>query len=111
MNITARVHDTIATVQLTGPIVYEDIATLRRRLTDVAEGGVIKLIVDLQEIPYLSSKFLAALIDTKNSVTSRGGDLKLANANIMIKNLFEMTRLNAKIEIFESEEDARKSFL
>jgi anti-anti-sigma factor len=111
MHITIKEQKLISTVMIAGPVTQDDTATLRNRLSDAMDSGKIKLIVDLQEIPYLSSKFLAALIDTKNSVISRGGDLKLANANIMIKNLFEMTRLNAKIEIFESEEDARKSFL
>ena len=110
MNIDALVQDSIATVTPTGSLAYEEIATLRNRLADLVDNGTNYIILDLKGVSYLSSKFLAILIDIKNSVEKKNGDFKLANANPMIKNLFELTRLTAKIEIHDSEESARKAF-
>ena len=43
-------------------------------------------------------------------VRERGGDLKLTNLSSKVRKFFEVTRLEQMLEIFESVEEAVKSF-
>jgi anti-anti-sigma factor len=106
MNITITKQGPVSIVTINGTIMHEDIATIRTRLTDLVSNETAKIVMDLKDVGYLSSKFLAVIIDIKAAVAKKDGDLKIANANQLITNLFDMTRLNKKIELYDSIEKA-----
>jgi anti-sigma B factor antagonist len=106
MNITTIDQGPISIVTVSGSIAHEEIATIRNRLADLIESKKPRIVLDLRNVPYLNSKLLAVLIDTKNSACRHNGDFKLANANDLIKNLFDITLLAKKIDIYTSVEEA-----
>jgi anti-sigma B factor antagonist len=110
MNFVVNDQNSISIVTLNGSIMHEDIAAIRNRLADLVECKKVNIVLDLQNVSYLSSSFLAAIIDTQNSAHKHKGDLKLARANNLIKDLFNMTLLINKIEIYNSLEEACKAF-
>jgi anti-anti-sigma factor len=110
MNITFTDQGTISIVTLNGSIMHEDIAAIRNRLTDLVDNKKVNIVLDLLNVSYLSSKFLAAIIDTQSGAHKQNGDLKLARANDLIKDLFNMTLLINKIEIYNTVEEACKAF-
>jgi anti-anti-sigma factor len=110
MNITITDQGAVSIVFINGPVEHEDIASIRNRLADLVDNKRSNIVLDLQNISYLSSKFLAALIDTQNAAHKQKGDLKLARANDLIKDLFNMTLLINKIEIYNTVEEACKAF-
>ena len=110
MNVAINDQGPISVVTLSGSIAHEDIATVRNRLTDLVENKKVNIVLDLQDVSYLSSKLLAAFIDTQSSARKQNGDLKLARANDLIKDLFNMTLLINKMEICDSVEEACRAF-
>ncbi|MBN2035965.1 MAG: STAS domain-containing protein [Chitinispirillaceae bacterium] len=110
MTITIKNKDGISIVSLSGTIMHADIATIRNRLEDLMNNNKYKIVMNLQNVSYLSSMLLAVFIDIKNSASKKKGDLKLAGANDLIKNLFEMTKLVKKIELYDTIEDACKAY-
>jgi anti-anti-sigma factor len=110
MKIKIHEKGVITIVSLDGNIMQEEVTMLRNRMDDLIHNGKVKVILGMNGVSYLSSMCLAVIIDIKNRLNARQGDLKLAAVNQLIKNLFEMTRLIKKIEIYDSIEDASNAF-
>ncbi len=68
------------------------------------------VIVDLDGTETIDSAGLTALLDAQEGLRQREGDLKIATTNAMNRKIFEITRLNQQLEVFDSVIDAVKSF-
>ncbi len=69
-----------------------------------------KLLISFANVDHLSSAALGALITINNRVRAKGGQLRLANIDQQIYEVFVITRLNKLFQIHESAGDAMKSF-
>lgn len=69
-----------------------------------------KLLISFSNVDHLSSAALGTLITINNQVRRKQGQLKLANIDPQIYEVFVITRLNKLFAIHESTEDAMKSF-
>jgi len=69
-----------------------------------------KIILNLSEIKFIDSSGLGALISVLREVNGRAGNLKLCSLTRAVRALFELMRMNRIFSIFESQEDALKSF-
>lgn len=110
MKIKIQDKKQITVVSLEGNIMQEDVAIFRSRLDDLVQSGKIKIILDMNGVNFLSSVFLAVIVETKNQLMEKQGDIKLASVNFLIRNLFDLTRLSDKFEIFNSVEEAILGF-
>lgn len=110
MKLNIQEREAVSVVALEGNIMQDDVAMFRNRIEDLVHGGKKKVVIDMSRVSYLSSMCLAVIIDAKNRLSSQDGDLKLAAVNQLIKNLFEMTRLSRKIEIYDSVDGAIAAF-
>jgi anti-anti-sigma factor len=90
MNFIITEHEDIVTVTPHRTVTHEDLALLRNRLWDLIEGRSLIVVLDLRELPCIDTRFLSFFIELKNKLN---GNLALAHANDLIKNLFAMTRL------------------
>jgi anti-anti-sigma factor len=74
-----------------------------------AEPGP-KLLISFANVDHLSSAALGQLITSNNRVKNRQGQLRLADIDPQIYEVFVITRLNNLFKIHESTADALKSF-
>jgi anti-anti-sigma factor len=110
MKIKIQERNRVTVVLLDGNIMQEDVAVFRSRLDDLVQSGALKIILDLNGVNYLSSMCLAVIVETKNQLIAKNGDIKLAVANFLIKNLFELTHLSNKFDLYNSVEEAMLAF-
>lgn len=79
-------------------------------------GGIIdahnepKLLISFSNVDHLSSAALGALITINNRIKDKGGELRLANIDPQIYEVFAITKLNKLFEIHETTEEAIESF-
>jgi anti-anti-sigma factor len=64
------------------------------------------VVVDLSEVSYFGSVFLALLLRLHKSVRSRGGELVLCGATKMAEELLRVTALDTLWAIYETREEA-----
>ena len=69
-----------------------------------------KLLISFANVDHLSSAALGTLITINNKVKGKDGQLRLANIDPQIYEVFVITRLNKLFQIHESVDDAIKSF-
>lgn len=68
------------------------------------------VIVDLKDVGYIDAYAIGILTAFSKELRDKGGELKLAQMNDKIKLVFDLSHLSKVYEIFDSMEEARKSF-
>jgi anti-sigma B factor antagonist len=69
-----------------------------------------KLLISFSNVDHLSSAALGTLITINNKVRSKDGQLRLANIDPQIYEVFVITKLNKLFQIHESAQQALASF-
>ncbi len=78
------------------------------RLVD--ETPAPKVLISFQNVDHLSSAALGTLITINNKIRSKDGQLRLANIDPRIYEVFVITKLNRLFQIHDSEDQALASF-
>jgi anti-sigma B factor antagonist len=77
-------------------------------LTSLCKSQVV---LDIDGAETIDSAGLATLLDAQDALRREGGDLKVASTNAVNRKIFEITRLDQQLEVFDSVLDAVKSFM
>ncbi len=83
---------------------------LKKILKEQVEKKVIKIVIDLAKTRYMDSSGLGAIVSKIASTRANNGDIRLASPQQYIIELLELTHINQIIKVFNSVEDAVKSF-
>jgi anti-sigma B factor antagonist len=83
---------------------------LKDKINSVVSQGRKKLLLNLEGVPYIDSAGLGEIVRTYTTVSKQGGKLKLLNLTKRIQDLLAITKLVTVFEIYESEDEAVKSF-
>lgn len=88
----------------------EESSQLRTRFKDVLAKGKNRLVVDLAEVSYIDSAGLGTLVAGFTTASNQGASVKLANLTKKFREQLNITKLVTVFDVFESVEDAVKSF-
>ncbi len=69
-----------------------------------------KVLISFQNVDHLSSAALGTLITINNKIRGRDGQLRLAEIDPQIYEVFVITKLNKLFQIFDTSEQALASF-
>ncbi len=86
----------------------QEIGEELRRLAE-SEAG-IRLLLNFQNVDHLASAALGMLITLHKKVQEQSGQLKLANINNQIYQVFRITRLNRVFDIHQTADEALQAF-
>ena len=109
MNIKEQYGTVI--IELKGKLVGGSLSDrMNRTLDNLLAQGKKNIVVDLSGITILNSSGMGILISGYSKVNNNGGALKLANITNKIQGLLSITKLNSIFEIYNSTDEAVKSF-
>jgi anti-anti-sigma factor len=83
---------------------------LEAELKQHIAAGETRLIVDLQDARYIGSNGLRVLLAALKEANKHGGTLKLCGLTTHLKAIFEMAGFDRVFEVFDTREQAEKSF-
>lgn len=86
-------------VKLSGTFYVEEAAQLRRGLIGHIEKGQKTFIIDLGGVDYIDSSGLGTLVDIHKRALQHGGRVIIMGLHGLVKDLFELTRLDKVFEI------------
>ena len=66
---------------------------LQRELLALVDEGSVKLVVDLTDVPFLTSTSLGALMVAHKRVRAKDGYLRVAGAQPLVRQILEITKL------------------
>ena len=76
----------------------------------VTKQYMIKMIIDMGEVKYLSSAVLRQFIALYKAIKTEKGDLKMCRVNPEVREVFKITQLDKMIEIKDDLESAVNAF-
>lgn len=110
MEITTNsVSPAVSIVSFNGALNARSAEDAKQTFRDLVDQGVTQVIVDLQEVPFIDSSGLAALVSGLKTLGGESAHLKLAAPQSQARLLFELTMFDRVFEIHDSVEDAQNS--
>lgn len=76
----------------------------------IGKSETQQVVLDLQNLQFIDSSGLGSFLSVLRTLNTQGGELKLACLNKTVRTLFELVSLHKIFEIFNSRDDAVKSF-
>ena len=111
MRITERRVGDVTILELEGRMILEEgDIPLRNHVNQLLEQGHVKILLDMRKVTRLDSAGIGMLVSKYLSAHRRGGRLKLMHLTIRGGHLINITKLSSVFEIFESEDEAIRSF-
>lgn len=111
LEIQQREREGIVILDLKGRLtVGNEVATFRERLQKLVSSGRTSIILNLQDVDYIDSTGLGALVMSYTSLQRAGGKIKLLNLSRRGIELLVMTKLTTIFEVFDDEQNAINSF-
>ncbi|MGA9118765.1 MAG: STAS domain-containing protein [Bacteroidota bacterium] len=108
---TTSLDNGIGLIEPKGNLVGGDeTVELRQAVAGFVERDYQKLIIDLSKVNYLNSTAIGVLVASHASYSRKGWQIKLCGLNANINNVFVITKLTLVFDVYESREDALKSF-
>jgi len=111
LEVSTREREGIALLDLKGRITAgPDVAAFRDAVETASAGPDAKIILNLQNVDYIDSTGLGAMVMCANRTRNAGGMAKLLNLNRRNVELLVLTKLDTIFEVFDDEMDAINSF-
>jgi anti-sigma B factor antagonist len=109
--ILEKLIDGVIVLDLRGRLTLGDeTEALRTRVRQLITSGYTQIILNLENVSYIDSVGLSTLVSTYTTMRREGGDMKLLNLTKRVHDLLQITRLSTVFEIYNSLEDAQRSF-
>jgi anti-sigma B factor antagonist len=111
MQIAERESGAVTVLDLSGRITMgEDGNLLKDKLQSLLHQGKKNILFNLEQVSYVDSAGLGAIVSAYTTVTREGGSLKLANVTKKLQDLLSITKLLTVFETFDSEGEAIRSY-
>ena len=111
LDIQQREREGITILDLKGRVtVGKEATALREKVAALRDAGTSKTVLNLQDVDYIDSTGLGALVILATTMRKNGGNVKLLNLNRRNIELLVMTKLATVFEIFNDEQDAVNSY-
>ena len=109
--INTRIADAITILDLHGPLVSGEDASVRKAIRLAFDNGARTVILNMQEVPAIDSSGVAALASGHMTATNRSGQMKLCSLNQKLRDVFSVMRLDAIFDWYETEDAAIASVI
>jgi anti-sigma B factor antagonist len=110
MDISRKsVSPKVSIVSLNGALNARSAEEAKQKFRDLVEQGVAQVIVDLENVPFIDSSGLAALVSGLKTLGGEAANLKLAAPQSQARLLFELTMFDRVFEIHNSVDEALNS--
>lgn len=108
LNISSK--DNITVVEIAGRIIYETENEFRNTILGLVDEDKVNIVLNLGKLSYVNSSGLGILINLLKVAQKKGGDIKLAELQGEIRELFSITSLDQIFSIYADIDEAIESF-
>ena len=109
LEIVTREKDEVTIVSISGDVDLYSSPQVRKVIIGLTERKVPAIVVDLQGVGYMDSSGIATLVEGLQQVGKYKGELKLFGLTAVVREVFELSRLDKVFQIYPTEEAALKS--
>lgn len=106
MDITTRDEGDIKVVMLNGKLDTNTTPAAESEINALIEAGASKLLINFEQLSYISSSGLRLLLATAKRLKVEGGDLQVCSLNEMATEVFEISGFSTILKVFPNEQAA-----
>lgn len=110
MNFDVSTLNDVTVIDVQGQLIVGNRQELKQKVLEELEGGARKFLIDFSRTAYIDSSGLGVLVSLSKKIREQGGELRLANLNDDLRNLFELTKLDTLFHIANGRDEALASF-
>lgn len=101
----------ISIINLKGYLDAHTAPTLENNFTELINDSKFKIVVNFEELAYISSAGLGVFMAYIENIRENKGDIKLTNMSDKVFNIFDLLGFPLLYEIYKSEDEAIKKFV
>ena len=107
LSVNTRRSSGVVVVDVSGRLTFGDpVRLLGKTVSPIVKEGALKLVLNLNELSYIDSAGLAALVAIHQSLQDRNGQVKLLKPTEKVKGLLKITKLWTVFDTFDDETKA-----
>ena len=111
MEIQVREAGPVTVLDLSGKLTpYHGDAPLLDTVSQFVEDGISRILINLDQVPYIDSAGIGALVSCYKHAVERGATVKLLNPQKRVFDLLQVVKLDKVFECFHEEQQAIASF-
>ena len=100
----------ISVINVSGYLDAHTAPTLEDNFTDLIDQNKFKIVVNFEELAYISSAGLGVFMAYIEKIRNNSGDIKLTNMNDKVYNIFDLLGFPLLYEIYKTENEALNKF-
>ena len=100
----------VSVINLKGFLDAHTAPTLENNFTQLINSNKFKIVVNFEELAYISSAGLGVFMAFIERIRDNNGDIKLANMTDKVFNIFDLLGFPLLYEIYKTEEEAVTKF-
>jgi len=97
-------------MNLEGEIDATKLAEISRVIGQLIKGDIYGLILNFESVEHVNFTILSVLVEERRRIQSFGGDIRLSGMSDYIKNIFRTTGMLEEFQVFDTAQQAAKSF-
>jgi anti-sigma B factor antagonist len=106
MEVTIRDESDTKIIMLQGKLDTNSTPDVESEINSLLDSGANKLLINFEQLSYISSTGLRLLLATAKRLQSSQGDLRVCSLNEMATEVFELSGFTSIINVFASEQEA-----
>lgn len=100
----------VTVISIGGSLDAETAPKFAEKLNGEIGKGSVKIVCNLDKLDYIASAGLGVLISANETLSKKGGEIRLSQVNDKIKKVLKMLGFIDLFKLFDSDEAAVKSF-
>jgi anti-sigma B factor antagonist len=109
MNIRNEDYDHVSVVGLTGELTSDGVEIFRKNIEERLQKKVRFFVVDLEQVTFIDSKGLEALVWVQEKCDEHLGQVRLCKPDDICKKILQVTRLDGRFDVFADVTEAVKT--
>ena len=106
MEIQERESGQAVILDIKGEIDLYNALDIKNKINSLIELKKILIIINLNEVSYIDSSGIGALISSLSNIKKYQGKMLICNVHDSVKKVFELTKLTSFFQIFDDEASA-----
>ena len=100
----------VEVLELSGRFDVYEAAPVREIVDHLIDSGMPRLLINLSQVNFIDSSGLALLMQTMKRCQQNEGDLHLCCLQRPVQLIFQLSRLDKALKVFDTEQDALDAF-
>jgi anti-anti-sigma factor len=110
MQIDVRNVYDVLVVDMAGRLDSQTAGVAGDRMTEIVQGGHKKIVLNLQNLEYVSSAGLRIILRASKLLQGLGGEFRICNATGLVREVLDSAGFSSLLKTYDTEKDAVSSF-